>query len=92
MRRVLRGPAGAGDHLSTLAREIFAQMIAMGGGLIYDASASGSYRERTDAELDALVSYAVRAAAACDREAKPALPPMSAHARAVDSLVSRIFR
>ncbi len=30
----------------------------------------GYYRERTDAELDVLVRYAVRAVAACERESK----------------------
>lgn len=44
--------------MSPFARELFARLLA--------ASSVG----RTDEELDALVRYAVRAEAACEREAK----------------------
>lgn len=54
--------------MTQFARELFARMLAM-NPLVYVAETS-SYRERTDEELDVFVKYAMRAAAACEREDK----------------------
>jgi len=69
--------------MDRLAEEIFARFLGSQGPLIYVAGVAAvrddedriitpeiptSYRERTDAELDALVRQAVRASAACQRE------------------------
>ena len=54
--------------MSPFARELFARLLAASS--VYWDVGTSQFHEHTDEELDALVRYAVRAEAACEREAK----------------------